>query len=204
MTIKQELALFALGLALAGCSPLAPRPNYTKYFVLTPISDTASATPASSNLAIGLGPIDFPGYLDRTTVVTRSAPTKIDLSPTDRWGEPLDKNFTRVLSENLAQLLNTYRIEEYPWSHEARIDYQVAIQVENFETTTDGQSLLRARWIIKNGNGHDVYASETTANTPAGVGDTGISAALSSDLAILSRAIAEQLSTLSAQSTAER
>jgi uncharacterized lipoprotein YmbA len=202
MTIKQALSLLALGVGLTGCSPLAPRPNYTKYFVLTPISDAARTTPASSKLALGLGPIDFPGYLDRTQVVTRAAPGQIDLSPIDRWGEPLDKNFTRVLSDNLAQLLNTYRIEEYPWNHEAKVDYQVAIQVENFETTADGQSLLRARWIIKDGaSGHDLYATETTANTPVGAGDTGISAALSSDLATLSRAIAAQVSTLRSQAT---
>src|SRR5208282_1124215 len=105
----------SIGVALAGCSPLAPRPNYAKYFVLTPINDIANPAPVGSKLAIGVGPIDFPGYLQRTQVVTRTAPNQIDLSPVDRWGEPLDKNFKRVLDENLAQLLNTYRIEEYPW-----------------------------------------------------------------------------------------
>jgi uncharacterized protein len=198
MAIKDKLILLAISLALAGCSPLAPRPNYTKFFVLTPIADPGNAVAATSNLSIGIGPIDFPGYLDRTQVVTRSAPTQIDLSPVDRWGEPLDKNFKRVLAENLTQLLNTYRIEEYPWNHLTHVDYQVAIQVLNFETTTSGQSLLRARWIIKDGKSErDLYASETTANTPVGAGDTGISAALSSDLETLSRAIAAQVTILS-------
>ena len=182
MASKRKVILLAISLALAGCTPLAPRPNYTKFFVLTPITDTTNAVTAS-NLAIGIGPIDFPGYLDRTQVVTRSAPTQIDLSPVDRWGEPLDKNFKRVLAENLAQLLNTYRIEEYPWNHLTHVDYQITIQVLNFETTSSGQSLLKARWIIKDGsNDRDLYASETTANTPVGAGDTGISAALSTDL----------------------
>jgi uncharacterized lipoprotein YmbA len=197
MAIKQKLISLVVCLALAGCSPLAPRPNYAKYFVLTPVTDTANAVSANSKLSIGLGPIDFPGYLQRTQVVTRSAATQIDLSPIDRWGEPLDKNFKRVLAENLTRLLGTYRIEEYPWSHEAKVDYQVTIQVENFETTSDHQSLLRARWIIKSGtDGRDLYASETTASTPVEAGDTGMSAALSSDLGTLSRAIAVQISAL--------
>lgn len=200
MAIKQKLRLLAIGLALTGCSPLAPRPNYAKFFVLTPINDNANPVLASAKLAIGVGPIDFPGYLQRTPVVTRTAPNQIELSPIDRWGEPLDKNFKRVLAENLAQLLNTYRIEEYPWNHETRVDYQIAIQVLNFETTSDGQSLLRARWIIKDGtSGRDLYASETTANTPVGPGDTGISAALSTDLATLSQAISAQVITLNEQ-----
>jgi hypothetical protein len=197
MAIKRNLASLMIGLALAGCSPLAPRPNYTKYFVLAPVTDTAAAVPAGSTLAIGLGPVAFPGYLERIQVVTRSSPTQIELSPVGRWGEPLDKNFKRVLAENLTRLLGTCRIEEYPWSHEAKVDYQVAIQVENFETTSDGQSLLRARWIIKNGAGtRDLYASETTANAPVEAGDNGISSALSSDLQTLSRAIAGQISAL--------
>ncbi|HUN57978.1 MAG TPA: ABC-type transport auxiliary lipoprotein family protein, partial [Candidatus Binataceae bacterium] len=105
-----------------------------------------------------------------------------------------------VLDENLAQLLNTYRIEEYPWNHEIRVDYQIAIQVLNFETTADGQSLLRARWVIKDpSNGRDLYATETSANTPVGPGDTGMSAALSTDLGTLSQAIASQVTTLSQQ-----
>lgn len=197
MVIRQKLMLMAIALALAGCSPLAPRPDYAKFFVLTPITNNSDPAPAKANLAIGVGPIDFPGYLERTQVVTRTAPNQIEFSPIDRWGEPIDKNFRRVLSENLAQLLNTYRIEEYPWNHETKVDYQIAIEVLNFETTADGQSLLRARWIIKDpGNGRDLYATETVANTPVGPGDTGISAALSSDLATLSRAISHKINTL--------
>ncbi|HEV2174085.1 MAG TPA: PqiC family protein, partial [Nitrospira sp.] len=143
------------------------------------------------------GPIDFPDYLRRSQVVTRSAPNQIDLSTVERWGEPLDKNFQRVLSENLAQLLNTYRIEQYPWNRKTQVDYQVAINVQNFETTTDGRSQLNARWIIKDGSkGKDLYASETTANTPVGTGDTGASSALSNDLATLSREIASQVTEL--------
>jgi uncharacterized lipoprotein YmbA len=199
MVIKQRLMLVAIGLALVGCSPLAPRPDYTKFFVLTPITYSSNPAPAKSNLALGVGPIDFPGYLQRTQVVTRTEPNQIELSPIDRWGEPLDKNFKRVLSENLAQLLNTYRIEEYPWNHETKVDYQIAIQVLNFETTSQGQSLLRARWFIKDRNGRDLYATETTANAPVGPGDTGVSAALSSDLATLSKAIADQIATLNEQ-----
>jgi hypothetical protein len=197
MAIEHKLILLAVSLSLVGCSPLAPRPNYAKFYVLTPITDSANPAPAKSKLVIGIGPIDFPGYLQRTQVVTRSAPNRIELSPIDRWGEPLDKNFKRVLAENLAQMLNTYRIEEYPWNHQAKVDYQIVMQVLNFETTSDGQSLLRARWIIKDANGRDLYASETIADTSVATGDTGISVALSSDLATLSRAIAAHLSEIS-------
>ncbi len=203
MNFPGKLIVFAMCIAASGCSPLAPRPNYSKFFILTPLADAAGPGPTAAStaprqLAIGIGPIDFPDYLRRSQVVTRSAPNQIDLSMVDRWGEPLDKNFQRVLSENLAQLLNTYRIEQYPWDRKTQVDYQIAINVQNFETTRDGQSQLNARWIIKDGSkGKDLYASETMTNTRVGTGDTGASAALSHDLATLSREIASRVTELS-------
>jgi uncharacterized protein len=202
MNLRGKLIVFAMCIAAAGCSPLAPRPNYSKFFILTPLADGVSfgstaASTAPRQLAIGIGPIDFPDYLRRAQVVTRSAPNQIDLSTVDRWGEPLDKNFQRVLSENLAQLLNTYRIEQYPWGRKTQVDYQIAINVQNFETTAEGQSQLNARWIIKDGSSRkDLYTSETMTNSRVGTGDNGASAALSNDLATLSREIATRVTEL--------
>jgi uncharacterized lipoprotein YmbA len=197
--------LIALGACLfaAGCSPLAPRPDQSKFFILTPLSDGSgpAATPASSNadspLTIGVGPIDFPDYLRRLEVVTRESPNQLDLSADKRWGEPLDKNFARVFSENISILLDTQRIEKYPWPVRTHVDYQIAIDVQRFETTSNGQSQLVARWIIKDGaTGKDLYSSETTASAAVGGGETGASEALSSDLATLSREVAARVTEL--------
>jgi len=199
--LKVTSIALALCVAVTGCSPLAPRPNYTKFFILTPIAGTAApVTPATSPIArhliIGIGPIDFPDYLKRSQVVTRSAPNRLDLSSVDRWGEPLDKNFQRILSENMAQLLNTSRIKQYPWDRKTHVDYQIEINVENFETSIDGQSQLRARWTIKNGDGKDLYASETVTSTPVGTSDTATSTALSNDLSTFSNELALRVSEL--------
>jgi uncharacterized protein len=196
--------MIALGggwLSINGCSPLAPRPDPSKYFLLAPVSDAAPASQIRSalgaRLTIGVGPIDFPDYLRRADVVTRTGPTQIDISNQNVWGEPLDKNFERVLRENLARLLNTQRIEKYPWSRKTEVDYQIEIDVQRFETSADGQSQLVARWVIKDGrSGKDLYASETRAVTGVGAGDAVASAALSSDLATLSHDIASQVASL--------
>jgi uncharacterized protein len=204
MKIKHRFLTLAACIAMVGCSPLAPRPNYSTFFILTPISSesrpdpTAGSTKGDSALVIGLGPIDFPDYLRRPQVATLAAPGQIDLSEQMRWAEPLDKNFARVLAENLAQLLNTQRIEKYPWSRKAQVNYEIAIDVLSFETTVDGQSQLSARWIIKDGqSGKDLYASETRVSTPIASGETGVPTALSNDLATLSRDIASRVTELS-------
>lgn len=189
----------------AGCSPLAPRPDYSKFFILSPLSANAPGTMTAltasrpdPQVTLGIGPIDFPDYLRRPELVTLTSSNQIELSQERRWGERLDKNFSRILSEDLSRLLNTQRIEKYPWSHKTQVDYQIVLDVQRFETTSEGQTQLVARWIIKEGStGKDLYASETNVTTPVAGGDTGAFVALSNDLATLSREIAARLSELS-------
>src|SRR5713101_3163952 len=106
-----------VGLAgLVGCSPLAPRPDRTQYFILSPLGDNEASgaaqqpTTGKGDLAVGVGPVKFPGYLKRPEVVTRAAANRLEVSDQKRWGEPLDKNFESVLAQNLAQILGTQRI----------------------------------------------------------------------------------------------
>jgi uncharacterized protein len=199
MSYKTALIVVSTCALLTSCSPLAPQPDH---FILTPLADgpaptstPAAATPSSS-LTIGIGPIDFPDYLRRLEVVTRASPNQLDLSSEKRWGEPLDKNFARVFSENISRLLNTQQLEKYPWPVRTHIDYQIEVNVQRFETTSDGQSQLTARWVIKDGAGTDLYASETSASAQVAPGETGASAALSSDLATLSREVADRVTEL--------
>jgi len=170
MNVKMKLIAFGACAIAAGCSMLSPQPDRSKFFILTPISDSAGMTarPAStspySRLTLGLGPIDFPEYLRRLPVVTRVSPNRIDLSAEKRWAEPLDRNFERVLSENLAVLLDTQRIEKYPWALRSKVDYEVEVNVQRFETGGDGQAELIAGWIIRDGSSNKIlYASQTTA-----------------------------------------
>jgi uncharacterized lipoprotein YmbA len=199
-----KLITFGACAIVAGCSVLSPQPDRSEFFILTSVSDSAGmgAKPGSaspySQLTIGVGPVDFPDYLRRLPVVMRVAPNRIDLSDERRWAEPLDKNFVRVLSENLAALLDTQRIEKYPWSLRTNVDYQVEIDVQRFETTSDGQTQLIANWIIRDGHGGKIlYASRTTAAEPAGPDGVSASAALSGDLATLSKEIAARITELS-------
>jgi uncharacterized protein len=199
MKIKAT-AFGALMMMAAGCTVLSPQPDRSRFFILTPISDSGgaaaatAATSPASQLIIGVGPVDFPDYLRRLPVVTRVAPNRIELSDEKRWAEPLDKNFVRVLSENLATLLNTQRIEKYPWPLRNKVDYQIEVNVRRFETTSTGQTQLTASWIVRDGQSDKIlYASETTAGAPAGTDESSTSAALSDDLATLSKEIASRV-----------
>jgi uncharacterized lipoprotein YmbA len=201
---KIKLIAFGACAMAAGCSVLSPQPDRSKFFILTPVSDSAptaaesASTGLDSQLTIGVGPVEFPDYLRRLPVVTRVAPNRIDFSDEERWAEPLDKNFVRVLSENLATLLDTERIEKYPWALRDKVNYQVEVNVQRFETTTDGQTQLVASWIIRDVSSDKIlYASKTTAGAPAGPDELTASSALSSDLAVLSKDIASRVTVIS-------
>jgi uncharacterized protein len=208
MNIKGNLIRFGACAMVAGCSMLSPQPDHSKFFILSPVSDSGGMTakPPSTNpnlqLTLGVGPIDFPGYLRSLPVVTRVGPTQVDLSDERRWAEPLDKNFTRVLSENLATLLDTHRIEKYPWALSTKVDYQIEVDVQRFETTSGGHSQLMASWIIRDGQSSKIlYASQTTAAAPAGADQASASTALSNDLATLSKEIASRITELNQHRT---
>jgi uncharacterized protein len=199
---KIVLITFVACTISTACSPLAPQPDRSKFFILTPLGDgpapgsTPAATSNDSALTIGVGPIDFPDYLRRPEVVTLASPNQLDLAAEKRWGEPLDKDFARVFAEDISRLLDTQQLEKYPWPVRTQVDYQIVIDVQRFETTSDGQSELVARWIIKDGAGKDLYASETRASAPVASGETGPSKAMSEDLATLSREIAARVTEL--------
>lgn len=187
------------------CSFMAPQPDRTQYFVLSPVaaSDPRAVVPASqestARLSLGVGPIEFPEYLKRPGVVTRVSSDRLLVSDEKRWGEPLDRNFESVLCQNLSQMLGTQRIATYPWYADTHIDYQVEVRVDHFEANQNGQSQIAAVWTIKDGRDGRVLASgQSTANAPVGGDDAAGSAALSQDLGEMSRQIADRIAQLNA------
>jgi uncharacterized lipoprotein YmbA len=132
-----------------GCSFLAPQPDHSQFFVLTPAAEQADTAAALGDTVLGMGPILLPGYLSRPQLVRRSGETQLVFSDTEAWAEPLDRNVARVLSENLGKQLGTVEILQYPWFSNVEVDYQVPIEILRFEVQADGSVLLDARWAIR-------------------------------------------------------
>jgi uncharacterized lipoprotein YmbA len=205
MKTLRRMALRALGTALmvcaGGCSVLAPQKDESKFFLLSPVGESDAGVPASQrqSLSIGIGPVTFPQYLKRPEIVTRVGPDQLKLSEDRRWAEPLGENFQNVLAQDLSQMLATQQVEIFPWFSTTHIDYQVVIQVSEFDVTADGQSRLNARWSIKDGaNGNVLFATQTISSSPVSADDPAGTAALSRDVADLGRQIADRIRGLNA------
>ena len=190
--------ILAMPLVAMACTVLPPQKDTTQFFILTATPEIASSgtpPPASHReLSIGLGPIDFPGYLKRREIVTRISGDQLHLSQNKLWAESLDSNFQRILSQDLGRQLGTQRIVLFPWYGRPQIDYQVEVQVHRFDTDDTNRSQLNARWIIKDGRtGRELLADESNISGTVSAADVAGSKALSSDVNTLSARIARSL-----------
>jgi uncharacterized protein len=203
--ISVTIALGLMGLSLAGCGSLFPKPspNPSRIFVLFSPLQSAERQDLDrpGQISIGVGPVRLPGYLDRREIVTRVAQNRFDLSENDRWAERLDENFTHVLAQNLSILLGSDRIIAYPWPLDKRLRYQVEIEVFRFEVNSAGEAQLSARWSVIDQTGKSASnLKESLLARPAKEKSTdGSVAALSETVADLSREIAKTVVALDGQ-----
>ena len=199
------LVMVLVGLSLGGCGTLSPRSDPSRFFTLTAIAQPgATPTKDSSNpagVSLGIGPIRLPGYLDRQEIVIRVSQNRIDVSENDRWAEPLETNFTRVLGQNLSILLNTDQLVLYPWELNRKPNYQVEVEVLRFESNAGGDVQLSARWTVLDTNKKIPLKSGESRLTrqPTSKSADASVAALSETLGDLSREIANAISAINGQ-----
>ncbi|MDH4193513.1 MAG: PqiC family protein [Nitrospirota bacterium] len=160
------------------------------------VSGLAEANPSS--LSFGLGPVTLPKYLDRPQIVTKSSAHEVDLAEFHKWAEPLSDNVSHVLSENLSALLSTDRIAQYPWPGSTPLDYQITVDVLQFDGTMGGEAVLVARWSLSRDDEKTVITTKKTRVThhPTSQDYEALVEAMSQNLEDLSREIAEVIKAL--------
>jgi len=193
-----------LSLVLAACGTTAP----SRFYLLTIVHDDSAgvnATRLQKNAYLGIGPIKFPEYLNRSQIVTRGPGAEVYIADAQRWAEPLHENFMRVVSENLSASLQTQRIAIHPWRNWHDIDYQITIDVIRFDATTEGDVLLIAHWKINGQAGRQqLWAEKSTIRVKSSSADyADIVLAHSTAVGQLCQEIAEKLGQLPSQGSQE-
>jgi uncharacterized protein len=142
-------------LILEGCAASTQK---SQFFVLTSISKNSAEKlqPPSGKLSIGVGPFEFPSYLNRPNIINRVGANQVQLSEFHRWAEPIEENFSRVLAENLSTLLSTDQVSVFPWKGTLPIGFQVTMSVTKFHGELGGDSVLECRWAIFRNYGKEV------------------------------------------------
>jgi hypothetical protein len=184
---------------LAACATGTSAPS--RFYVLAPLEAPEAEpqlAPGERCLAIGIGPVEIPAYLDRPQIVTRLSNNELNLAEFDKWAEPLRDNLIRVLAENISSLLCTEPITIFPWKSHTRIDYQVAIDIIKLDGELGGKSSMTARWSIVEGEDKNLLWIKRSSYSKSvdGSGYTAFVAAQSRLVDALSREIAETIRAL--------
>ena len=184
-------------MVLGGCARSQP----ANYYTLRPIQDPGPGTQSpgpGQDPVIGVGPVKIAEYLDRPQMVTRSSGSGLQFAEFDRWAEPLEKNLTRVLADNLSILLPSERVCVFPWPKSKPVQYQVTLEIIHLEKTADGKAILESSWeILGDDGGKSLVTKRTRLILPVeSAGFEGMASAESRAIETLSREIAAAVKSL--------
>ncbi len=118
--------------------------------------DAVQVDESTNQAVVGLGPIRIPDYLNRPQMVVAISDNQYQLSEEHRWAERLDQNISLALAKFLPSQLGSNRIVRYPWAQRQIVDYQVSIDIIEFNIDALGRSRLTAQWLIKRKDQSDI------------------------------------------------
>lgn len=181
----------ALVACLAAITPSCGTTPPSRFYDLTPV-EASEGTP--SDVCVHVAAIELPRYLDGPGIVTRRPPSELVRAEFERWAEPLEAAFSRVLTANVGRLVPTERAFRSIWERPAPVDLALTVSVQRFDVGQDG-AVLEATWKLSRGMGEEALAVRRTRYArPVEVGDyAAIPGALSALLGELGAEIAAEI-----------
>jgi uncharacterized lipoprotein YmbA len=155
--MTRSIARFAACLlgTLCACSLLEPRKDPTRFFVLAASPNAATAPTESAaavsgeEVVVSIGPVHLPDYLLRPDIVRRTGQNQLEPSGADRWAEPIDRAFARVLCLDVAARLPECTVVAYPVVPAVKPAMQIEVDVSAFEGDAKGKVRLEGRFSLR-------------------------------------------------------
>jgi uncharacterized lipoprotein YmbA len=113
------LIFFFTMLLLVSCSTTPA----VKYYTLNPLSEMKpdiSQGVSRDSIAIGVGPVEFPRFLDRPQIVTRKSQHRVEVSEFHRWAGSFSEDFLQVLAKNISISLDRPVFSDLSYSADHR------------------------------------------------------------------------------------
>ena len=158
-------------LALAACAT-APQERF--YTLSGPAAASAPAGAPASTLTISVGPVTVPEEVDRTPMVLRTGPNRVQIDEQHRWAEPVKSGIARVLADSLSRALGTPRVYASRQGAGATPDVRVAVEVRRFDSSLADGATIDAVWSVSGAKvapktGRSVITEPATSPDPEGV-----------------------------------
>jgi len=185
----------ACTLLLAGCGSTAP----SRFYLLAASGDPAREAELveEDGPLLLVGPVLMPDYLQRDEIVTRAGPSRLVLADYDRWAEPVEQGFLRVLVQDLTRALPGLRVAP-ELSAQGEPRYALAVSVLRFDLGEDRLARLEVRWTLRERAGGASTARRAIYVRPAdGDGYEAAVRALGETIADMSRDVAAAFGKLS-------
>jgi uncharacterized lipoprotein YmbA len=191
-----KLAAIVAASLMIGC--LGSSPNIDLYTMNAASGSVASA--GADSLAIGVGPIRVPRYLDRPEWVARpgGSTSRLEVDGVRRWAGGFSTNVLSALGENLGIKLDTQQVVVYPAQIAFPLDYRIGVDFQAFEVIGNDALVLRANWVVRAGKagGGPWSGHFATRRSIAGGSPDSLVAAHNEALDLLASAIASRIESL--------
>jgi uncharacterized lipoprotein YmbA len=183
--------LLVVAVLVAACASAPPPKFYT-------LSRTPAPGVPPSTLSVMVGPVSIPAVVDQPQIVVTRSPNQVTMDEFNRWASPLANNISRVVAENLADLLGTSRVSLFQQSLNVDADFRVAIEVQTFESVLGDAATMNAVWAVRRTRDGKSESGRTAVREATGDQSfDALAAAHSRALAQLSQDIAAAVRTLS-------
>jgi uncharacterized protein len=179
-----------VALVLTGCGSTSS----SRFYTLNALPQDPAVAP--SDVAVLVGPVTVADYLARPQMVRRSGPQELEFDEYHRWAEPLDRLLARVLTQDLAALLGSGYVMQFPWKGQRPFDHRVEVLLTRFEEDSQGRAVVELRWTLVHEDAPAeartlLYRTESEAG--ARTQPAGLAAALDESFAAFARELADTI-----------
>jgi len=141
--MRSFVTALLVALVLLGC-----RSPKTAYYQL--YSDPIPVmTDANTKKRVMVGPVRIPVRMDRPQLVVQTSSNEVQVYEYQRWAGSLKSDIGRVVGASLARDLATPNVWNFAESTQTNFDYQILLDVQNVESSSDSGIVVDVLWTIK-------------------------------------------------------
>jgi uncharacterized lipoprotein YmbA len=150
-----------VSLVVAGCASTPPARHYT---LSAEANDSHRL--ATSQRKIEIVSVRIPEVWDRPQIVVTKSSSEVSLNEYHRWAAPLRTEVPRVVTRNLARILDTQTV----WLRRdfvgAQPDLRVQVSIEHIDAVPGEALQLQAAWLIRAETGASNRSGRTAIVEP--------------------------------------
>lgn len=118
------------------------------FHTLVPLAQAERSKAAPSHFALEVMPVRLPELLQRPQLVARGGSDTLALLEHQRWGNALDKDMQRVMTDNLSVLLDSDSVVSSPHGERVKARYRVTLDVHRCDGQPGGMLQFRCTWMV--------------------------------------------------------